>query len=81
MMRTPVRYYITKDEDRPIVRGVPVFVASPAPYAPVDAIEETAPAPVVMPRRANARRVGRLMRSTVRRRERASGGTSISQTD
>jgi len=80
MMRTPVRYYITKDEDKPIVRGVPVLVATPALRAPLDAIEETTPAPVVMPRRANARRVGRLMRSTVRRRERARGGTSTSQT-
>ncbi|MDQ3043973.1 MAG: hypothetical protein M3R06_02305 [Chloroflexota bacterium] len=69
-MRTPVRFYITKGDDRTIVKGVPVFVASPEPATPLLA-EEGAPVPIVTPRRARVRRVGRSMRSGVGRRNRA----------
>ena len=47
-MRTPLRYYIVKDAEQPVVRTVPVAIAPAAPVA-------AAPGP--------RRPVGRLLRA------------------
>jgi hypothetical protein len=68
-MQTPVRYYITRDDDRPVVRSIPVSMRpepstgkleEQVPVVAVDAVDatnETAP----------RKRVKTLVRSAVRR--------------
>jgi hypothetical protein len=68
-MQRPVRYYITQNDDRAVVRSVPVAVARIAP------VEETpdsaAPRPEV-PRTDRAQaRVRRLVRAAARRADAA----------
>ncbi len=66
-MQTPVRYYITRDDDRPVVRSIPVSMR-PEPskleeQVPVDAVDAVAVTNEPAPRK----RVKTLMRSAVRR--------------
>jgi hypothetical protein len=64
-MQTPVRYYITRDDDRPVVRSIPVTMR-PVPRD----IEDQTPADTeqAQPEKAAARtRVAAIMRNAVRR--------------
>jgi len=58
-----VRYYIVKDDERPVVRSVPVekFVREPSP----EAVTEAAPRAVSKPSRDG---VGRRIAQRIRRR-------------
>jgi hypothetical protein len=66
-MQTPVRYYITRDDDRPVVRSIPVSMR-PEPRTleeqhSVETDEKTA-----QPEKAAGRaRVAAIMRNAVRR--------------
>lgn len=67
-MQTPIRYYITKADDQPVVRTVPVTVR-PIEYAEPRANGVAAPASE--PREARAQEangVRRLVRSAMGRR-------------
>ena len=79
-MQKPVRYYIVKTDDQPVVRSVAVAVSGPAgnrrpAAAPVSDRPEAAPAasaPAAArrgPRRSQGAREGvaRLMRAAIRR--------------
>jgi hypothetical protein len=66
-MQTPVRYYITRDDDRPVVRSIPVAMR-PEPskleeQLPVETEENAAQSDEV----AAGGRVKTLMRHAVRR--------------
>jgi hypothetical protein len=67
-MATPIRYYITCDDDRPVVRSIPVSVRETEPVAncaqPASVAEPAAPATAS----AERRRVPRLVRSAMGRR-------------
>jgi hypothetical protein len=66
-MQTPVRYYITRDDDRPVVRSIPVSMR-PEPkkleqHIPVESEEHRAqPEAAVTPGRMKS-----LVRNAVRR--------------
>ncbi len=69
-METPVRYYITQDDDRPVVRTVPV-TTHPLPKA-VRPLAEQTPAPALacsVPAKRGP--VRRIVRAAVRRAHRA----------
>ena len=64
-MQTPVRYYITRDDDRPVVRSIPVSVR-PQPRKLEDPI--SVEAEQVQPEKdAGRARVAAIMRNAVRR--------------
>ena len=68
-MQTPVRYYITRDEDRPVVRSIPVSMR-PEPRKVEDqtSVEtEQTTAPPVPEKAAGRARVASIMRNAVRR--------------
>jgi hypothetical protein len=68
-MQHPVRYYIVKaDDDQPVVRSVPVTVR-PADEPVVDESVITTPTESQAPAgdRRGAARVGRIVRSAIRR--------------
>jgi len=62
MMQTPVRFYITQDDDRPVVRTIPV-ASHPIPR--VNVASEQAHSRVE--ERRAPRRVGKIMRFATRR--------------
>jgi hypothetical protein len=69
-MQTPVRYYITRDDDRPVVRSIPVSMR-PEPVkledqSPVESVDTVVAAQDLAPRK----RVKTLMQSAVRRQAR-----------
>jgi hypothetical protein len=69
-MQTPVRYYITRDDDRPVVRSIPVSMR-PEPVKledqnPVESVDTVVAAQDLAPRK----RVKTLMQSAVRRQAR-----------
>ena len=61
MMQTPVRFYITQDDDKPVVRTIPV-ASHPIPRVKAS---EQAPSRVERPR--TPRKVTKLMRFATRR--------------
>jgi hypothetical protein len=64
-MQTPVRYYITRDDDRPVVRSIPVSMR-PEPRKLEDQV--SAETEQVQPEKAAGRaRVAAIMRNAVRR--------------
>ena len=65
-MTTPVRYYIVRDEDQPVVRLVAVDVRTPTAGEPIQATT----APAVTERRAHERArpsFGRVVKAAARR--------------
>lgn len=61
MQQTPVRYYITQDDDQPIVRTIPV-TTHPIPLAPK--VGKPVEAKASKPAKS---RVAKLVRSAVKR--------------
>lgn len=69
-MQTPVRYYITQDDDRPVVRTVPVST-HPLPKAVVRPAEQTAVPVYACSVPAKRGPVRRIVRAAVRKAHRA----------
>jgi len=66
-MQTPVRYYITRDDDRPVVRSIPVSMR-PEPHRLEEQISADAEQKTAQPEKAAGRaRVAAIMRNAVRR--------------
>ena len=66
-MQTPVRYYITRDDDRPVVRSIPVSMRSETPKLEEQHSvknDEKTPQPEKAAGRA---RVAAIVRNAVRR--------------
>lgn len=66
MQQTPVRFYITQNDDQPIVRTIPV-TTHPIPQAPKPVQAENTTAQ----RAGSKNRVAKLVRSAVRRADSA----------
>jgi len=64
-MQTPVRYYITRDDDRPVVRSIPVTMR-PEPRK-LDDSAETEQTTSEPEKAAGRARVAAIMRNAVRR--------------
>ena len=68
-MQHPVRYYIVNsDDDQPVVRSVPVSVRPPAEPSRGEMTTPTpAETPAAVEERRGPARVGRIVRSAIRR--------------
>jgi hypothetical protein len=68
-MQTPVRYYITRDEDRPVVRSIPVSMRPEQRKVEDQNLVETeqTTAPPAPEKAAGRARVASIMRNAVRR--------------
>jgi len=65
-VETPVRYYITQDDDRPVVRTVPV-TTHPLPRATPRPAEQAAPSVKACSVPAKRGPVRRIVRAAVRK--------------
>lgn len=64
MMQTPVRYYITKDHDQPVVRTIPVAMPEQPRPAPQEIVAVQVPTTQAAPARP---RIKRLVRAAMHR--------------
>jgi hypothetical protein len=70
-MQTPVRYYITRDDDRPVVRSIPVAMRPEPDKLEEQPAVETEENAAQSDEAAAGGRVKTLMRNAVRRPVRA----------
>jgi hypothetical protein len=66
-MQTPVRYYITRDDDRPVVRSIPVTMRPEARKLDDQISAETEQLTSEPEKAAGRARVAAIMRNAVRR--------------